>query len=222
MVSHTDPCWPSRLLQSRIQQSLCREISPCRWVRNRKAAESYDPKTGKFETIDACLSESHTKLANDKDQTLYASNNGLVRGLSGSVGSRRAYGTRLTTRRNRKVGALPFWTSTEMGKMVPTPCPSDPPDPKLDRAVAGASGYGLAINPVDGSAWYAAGVASSETQVPGKIIRIVPGDDPPATCLTEAYEPPFDNPKLPGVEAYSTLGIGIDTQGAGLGGAGRK
>jgi hypothetical protein len=50
-------------------------------------------------------------------------------------------------------------------------------------------------------------------EVPGKIIRMVPGANPPATCKTEVYEPPFDNPKLPGVEAYSTLGIGIDTNG---------
>ena len=39
------------------------------------------------------------------------------------------------------------------------------------------------------------------------------GSNPPSTCKTEVYEPPFDNPKLPGVEAYSTLGITIDSNG---------
>ena len=178
-----------------------------------QGSESYDPQTGKFEAIDACLSESHTKLANDKDQTLYASNNGLIRGLSGVSWIK----TRVwdeTHDPEKSQGWCPaILDYNGDGKTGPYTMPSDPPDPKLDRAVAGASGYGLAVNPVDGSAWYAAGVASSETQVPGKIIRIVPGDNPPATCMTEAYEPPFDNPKLPGVEAYSTLGIGIDSHG---------
>ena len=108
--------------------------------------------------------------------------------------------------------------------------PNEPPDPKFDRAVSGASGYGIAINPADGSVWYAGTGRSwvwpqdrlrmGETcspsltdDIPGRIIRIVPGPNPPATCMTEAYEPPFDNPKLPGVEAYSVLGIGIDSNG---------
>ena len=42
---------------------------------------------------------------------------------------------------------------------------------------------------------------------------MVTGPNPPETCRTEVYEPPFDNPKLPGVEAYSTLGIGVDSNG---------
>ena len=39
------------------------------------------------------------------------------------------------------------------------------------------------------------------------------GNNPPATCKTEVYEPPFDNPKRPGVEAFLTLGIAVDTNG---------
>lgn len=42
---------------------------------------------------------------------------------------------------------------------------------------------------------------------------MVKGDNPPETCKTEVYEPPFDNPKRPGVEAYSTLGIAVDSNG---------
>ena len=42
---------------------------------------------------------------------------------------------------------------------------------------------------------------------------MVIGSNPPATCKTEVYEPPFDNPKRPGVEAFTTLGLGIDTNG---------
>jgi hypothetical protein len=42
---------------------------------------NYDPKTGRFEGIDACMTGGHGRFANDIDQTLYASNNGLVGGL---------------------------------------------------------------------------------------------------------------------------------------------
>ncbi len=82
------------------------------------------------------------------------------------------------------------------GKIGAYTRPNEPPDPKLDRAVGGASGYGIAVNPVDGSVWYAAGVASATTEVPGKIIRMVPGANPPETCMTEAYEPPLTIPNF--------------------------
>ena len=96
------------------------------------------------------------------------------------------------------------------GKTGAYTMPDDPIDPKLDRAVDGGNGYGFAFNPVDGSLWYAgidAVTRARENHPHG------PGDNPPATCKTEVYEPPFDNPKRPGVEAYGTLGIAIDTNG---------
>jgi len=65
------------------------------------------------------------------------------------------------------------------GKIGAYTRPDEPPDPKLDRAVIGASSYGIAVSPVDGSLWFAAGVASTSTEVPGKIIRMVPGANPP-------------------------------------------
>jgi hypothetical protein len=174
---------------------------------------NYDPKTGKFEMIDACLTASHTRFSDDKDQTIYYDSNGLIRGLGG-IGWIKTRVWDETHDAEKSQGWCPaILDYNGDGKIGAYTMPNEPPDPKLDRAVGGASGYGIAVNPVDGSAWYAAGVASSETQVPGKIIRMVPGANPPATCMTEAYEPPFDNPKLPGVEAYSTLGIGIDTKG---------
>jgi hypothetical protein len=87
--------------------------------------------------------------------------------------------------------------------------PDEPIDPKLDRAVDGGNGYGFSFDQADGSIWYA-GLSSP---VPGRIIRMTVGDNPPATCKTEVYEPPFDNPKRPGVEAFGTLGLAVDTNG---------
>jgi hypothetical protein len=33
--------------------------------------DNYDPKTGKIELIDLCLSAGHMAFGNDKDETLY-------------------------------------------------------------------------------------------------------------------------------------------------------
>jgi len=49
--------------------------------------------------------------------------------------------------------------------------------------------------------------------VPGKIVRVDRGSNPPATCLTEVYEPPFNNPKMPGKLAYTPRGIDVDRNG---------
>lgn len=49
--------------------------------------------------------------------------------------------------------------------------------------------------------------------MPGKIYRMVPGSNPPATCMTEVYEPPFNNSRAPGVEAFLTQGVEVDSKG---------
>jgi hypothetical protein len=174
----------------------------------------YTLKSRKFEYVDSCLTlGSHLIFANDKDETLYGSNNGVVGGLGGIAWIK----TRVwdqTHDTQKSIGWCPaILDYNGDGKIGRYTKAEEPADPSLDRAVAGASGYGIAVNNLDGSVWFAAGVASSETQVPGKIVRISPGENPPSTCVAEAYEPPFNNPKVPGVEAYSFLGIGIGTDG---------
>jgi hypothetical protein len=174
---------------------------------------NYDLSTGKFEMIDTCLSAAHMRFADDKDGTLYYGNISGVRGV-GAVGWIKTRVWDETHDAEKSQGWCPaILDYNGDGEIGAYTMPNEPPNPKLDRAVGGATAYGIAVNPADGSVWYAAGVASSATEVPGKLIRMVPGTNPPATRLTEAYEPPFDNPKRPGVEAYSTLGIGIDTNG---------
>ncbi len=79
--------------------------------------------------------------------------------------------------------------------------PNDPVDPTKDkRIVAGL--YAIAYNPVDKTIW-------GTVQVyPGAIVRIMPGDNPPATVLAEYYEVPF-----PG---YGPRGGDIDRDGVVL------
>src|SRR4029077_5863647 len=64
-----------------------------------------------------------------------------------------------------------------------------------------------------GSVWVVGGVnGGMKAAVPGKVIRMVTGSNPPATCKTEVYEPPFNNPKAP-VEGFLTQAVEVDSKG---------
>ena len=171
----------------------------------------YDPKTGKFGSVDTCLPSGHMVFADDKDETLYyASTPGVGPEHRGGIGWIK---TRLWDQNHdseKSVGwCLAVIDYNGDGKTGAFTRPDQPADPKLDREVRWTNGYGVAVNPVDGSVWY----AGLGNPVPGRIFRMVTGTNPPSTCKTEVYEPPFDNPKLPGVQAYSTLGLAIDSNG---------
>jgi len=176
---------------------------------NGRQIEVYDPKTAKFETIDTCFGGSHAIMDNDKDETLY-----VTGGDNGGPYSRFGIGwvkTRVWDQ-THDAEKSQGWCAAIIdyngdGKTGPFTQPNQPLDPKLDRRVPGG-GYGISVNPVDHSVWYAA-----QDPVPGRIVRITLGSNPPATCLTEAYEPPFKNPKAPGMESYSPEGIDVDTNG---------
>jgi len=84
-------------------------------------------------------------------------------------------------------------------------------DPKVDKPVPGGGGgfgsYGIAVSPTDQSVWFAS------PGTPGKIVRMVRGTNPPETCVFEAYEPPFNNPKAPGKVGFFPRGLDIDRNG---------
>ena len=67
--------------------------------------------------------------------------------------------------------------------------------------------YGIAYNTVDGSVWY-----SDIQTMPGRLIRMSRGANPPATCGTEVYEVPYD-PKGNGEGGSHSRGIGVDSNG---------
>jgi hypothetical protein len=62
-------------------------------------------------------------------------------------------------------------------------------------------------NPVDGSIWW--GVSS----VPGRVARIELGSNPPMTCKTEVYEPPFKPGQPNGIAGFGPRGVDIDRNG---------
>jgi hypothetical protein len=83
--------------------------------------------------------------------------------------------------------------------------PNQPVDPTKDkRIVAGL--YGIGYDPNDGTIW------GSVLAMPGGVVHVIPGSNPPATTLTEYYEVPFNEPKAP-VNGFGPRGMDIDRNG---------
>ncbi len=171
----------------------------------------YDPKTGQQTPIVFCGGGGHKVFAGDKDETIYM-------GMGLSSGGIAWFNTRVwdeTHDAQKANGWCPgILDYNGDGKIGAYTTPDQPADPKLDRLVGGAQAYGVGLNPVDGSFWVVGGVnGGPKASVPGKILRYSIGSNPPSTCRTELYEPPFNNPKAPGVEGYNTQGVEVDSKG---------
>jgi hypothetical protein len=171
----------------------------------------YDPKTGQQTPISFCGGAGHRAIGKDKDETIFM-------GLSLPSGGFAWFKTRVwdeTHDAEKASGWCPGVIDYNGdGKTGPYTTPDQPADPKLDRLLTGALPYGEGIDPIDGSLWVVGGVSGGpKTSVPGKLIRYEMGSNPPATCKTEMYEPPFNNPKAPGVEGYNTQGVEVDSKG---------
>jgi hypothetical protein len=78
-------------------------------------------------------------------------------------------------------------------------------DPAKDMRV-NTPFYGVAPSPADGSIW------GSVLGMPGVLVRLVPGADPPATALSEVFEVPWNDPRAP-VQGYAPRGMDVDNQG---------
>lgn len=167
-----------------------------------KGIAVYDPPSGKFEFVDQCVTTEHIVFAGDKDQTLYAS---AKEGGIAWVNTRVWDETHDSEKAHGWCPAVIDYNGD--GKLGAYTTPPAPLDPKLDRAIAAPLGDMIAFNPADGSVWYTA-----LNPRPGKLIRMVKGDRPPATCNAEVYEVPYDA-KGSGPGGSHPRGIDIDTKG---------
>jgi hypothetical protein len=145
----------------------------------------YDPRTGKITLISTCFPTHHLVFAEDASHTLWTSAGGPQSGVVGWL-NRKLFEE--TGDEARAQG----WTATVLdtngnGKR-------DAEDTAIKAAF-----YGIAVNPNDGTVW------GSVLGYPGYVARLNPGSNPPATALTEVFEPP-----LPG---YGPRGMDIDRQG---------
>ena len=151
--------------------------------------EYYDSKAGTFGTVQTCFGGSHQVFDNDKDETLYVSaGDNHPNNIRFGIGWVKTRVWDHTHDSEKSQGWCPAVTDYNGdGKIGPYTRTGEPLDPKLDRLFPSYA-YGLSVSPVDHSVWY----ASMEPE-PGLIVRMTPGSNPPETCRTEVYEPPYQN-----------------------------
>jgi hypothetical protein len=158
----------------------------------------YDPKTKTVTTIDTCFGTHHLNFA-DND-VLWFTGGGAVEGW---------FDTRIydkTKDEKQAQGWTVFVLDTNgNGKRDAYVEPDQPIDPAKDKRV-NAGFYGVAPSPVDDSIW------GSVTGMPGMLVRLTLGSNPPATALSEVYEVPWNNPKAP-VQGYAPRGMDVDSNG---------
>ncbi len=182
----------------------------------------YDPETESFVLVDTCYFTHHLQFADDADDTLW---------LSGSTEAIGWLNTRLydeTGDERAAQGWCPTVIDTNGDGRITKPWnePTAQGDVEIDPARDTRIGsldkykraYGIIPHP-DGSVWI-----SRRFDVPGRLIRLELGDNPPETCLSEVYEPPFGNPDVDEMKwGYGPRGIDVDRNGViwtALGGSG--
>ena len=160
--------------------------------------QMYDPKTKTVTTIDTCFGTHHLNF--DDNDVLWFTGGGAVEGW---------FDTRIydkTKDEKQAQGWTVFVLDTNgNGKRDAYVEPDQPLDPTKDKRV-NAPFYGVAPSPVDGSIW------GSVLGMPGMVVRLTLGSNPPATALTEVYEVPWNNPKVP-VQGYAPRGMDVDSNG---------
>jgi len=160
--------------------------------------QMYDPKTNKVTTIDTCFGTHHLNF--DYNDTLWFTGGGDVEGW---------FNTKIYDQTHDEMKAQ-GWTvfvldTNGNGKRDDYVEPNQPVDPTKDKRI-NAPFYGVAPSPVDGSIW------GSVLGMPGAIVRLVPGPNPPATALSEYYEVPWNDPKA-SARGFAPRGMDVDSQG---------
>jgi hypothetical protein len=177
----------------------------------------YDTGTKDFKLIDTCYFTHHLQFADDADDTLW---------LSGSTEGIGWLNTQLydeTGDEQVSQGWCPTVLDTNGDGKITKPWnePNDPIDPTKDTRIGSLNkfkrGYGIIPHP-DGSVWI-----TRRFDVPGQLIRLERGDNPPETCRSEVYEPVYDPDSDPNLWGYGPRGIDVDRDGliwTALGGSG--
>ena len=207
MIDQRGRVWMTATVRPPANPAFCRDGSANPFARNfplersGRQAAVYDPRSGETTPVDTCVGTHHLQFAEDEEHTLYFS--GDVNAI-GWISTARFDATRDAA---RSQGWCPtILDTTGDGRIGAYTQPNEPPDPAHDRRVAGFA-YGIIVNPVDGSIWWAT------PGVPGRIGRLERGTDPPATCRAEVYEPPYDPGTPGGLGGFGPRGIDVDRHG---------
>jgi hypothetical protein len=197
----------SRFRRPEDQPAFCKNHPSARLAPREtsfRQIQYYDPRTKQFHQVDICFDTHHVQFANDADETLYG--NGVFSGALGWVNTR-------VLEESGDAGkaqgwCMPYFDINGDGRI----------DPGIDKyafedlpssggmlaglQVPKAIFYSVIAHPTDGSIWGAV-----PGPMPGRIVRI-----DPKTCVSEVYEPPFNNPAV-NVNGYTPRGIDVDSNG---------
>jgi hypothetical protein len=168
-------------------------------------ASYFDPRSETFTLVDTCFDTHHLQFAEDADHTLYFSGDNSVIGWLNTTAFDR------TADAARSQGWCPTVIDSNGDGQITLPWNDGrgAADPTRDTRLTGFA-YGIIVNPVDGAIW----IARAPTGVPGTLIRLEIGDNPPFSCKAEVYEPPFDNPAVPREQwGFAPRGIDVDRNG---------
>jgi hypothetical protein len=160
--------------------------------------QMYDPKTKQITTIDTCFGTHHLNF--DGNDILWFTGGGPVEGW---------FNTRIydeTKDEKKAQGWTVFVLDTNgNGKRDEYVEPDAPIDPTKDKRI-NAPFYGVAPSPIDNSIW------GSVLGMPGALVRLTLGSNPPSTALSEIYEVPWNNPKAP-AQGFAPRGMDVDSNG---------
>jgi hypothetical protein len=160
--------------------------------------QMYDPKTKSLKTIDTCFGTHHLNF--DDNDVLWFTGSGPVEGW---------FDTRIYDKTGDEAKAQ-GWTAFVLdtngnGKRDAYVEPDQPIDPAKDKRI-NAPFYGVAPSPSDRSIW------GSVMGMPGSLVRLSLGTNPPATALSEIYEVPWNNPKA-AAQGFAPRGMDVDSDG---------
>ena len=161
----------------------------------------YDPATGAWTLVKTCFGTHHLAFSEDGTETLWFSGGGQQIGW---------FNTKVFEATGDEASAQ-GWTAFVLdtngnGVRDPDPVgPRDPVDPARDKII-GVGNYSVSISPADGSIW------GSVTDFPSAFVRVIPGNNPPATAIAQFYEVPFYDESMP-YRVHSIRGADIDRNG---------
>ena len=150
--------------------------------RSSRQLSFYDPKTEEYVMVDTCYGTHHLQFGlGDDAHMLYTSGGGAVFGW---LDAKQFLETR-DAESAMGWSAMILDTNGNGKRDEGYVNPGEDVDPTKDKRVF-AGLYAVMPSPADGSIWGTAGVFGGT----GKVVRIVPGDNPPETTLTEVFNVP--------------------------------
>jgi hypothetical protein len=163
----------------------------------------YDPKTDKWTLIDTCFTTHHLYFGHDANDTLWLSAAQPYSGVVGWVNTKQFDATGDEIKSQGWTPTIANVTGT--GKREAYLGMDQPTDPNKDKWVKAAF-YGIAPDPRSDAIWgQSMGPGFSRIDQPSLLVRLIPGDDPPHTAMSEIFQPPEG--------AFGSRGLDVDLNG---------